>query len=261
MHAFIDLSYFIIHRYFAVLRWYKLTLKEPGDQSEVFERFDKSFESSLRALQKKHQFEWSALFFARDTPRDTIWRNELYPSYKSNRDHATLTNFDSAIFNHVYDVLMPKLKETLGFGGVLFSLGAEADDVIAVAHGHLGNDASILILTNDHDYLQLLNENTIIVNANGDLVSKKYDADLLKRFLEYKIVRGDVSDNIPSIGKKIGEKTAYKLALDEAMLKAKLASDADIAKQYELNNQLINFNCIPIHIKNNIIELLKTHLI
>lgn len=264
MYAFIDLSYYTIHRYFAVLRWYKLNEKEVGDQAEVFARFDKSFEASLRTFQKKHKFEWANLYFARDTLRCTIWRNELFPMYKANRDVVKISNFDPAVFDHVYDELIPKLKATLGFGGVLYTLGAEADDVIAVAHEHLNalNDSQpIVILTNDHDYLQLLDENTTIVNANGEPISKKYDAQILKHILEYKIIRGDVSDNIPAIGKKIGEKTAYKLALDPALLAAKLASNADVMRQYELNTRLVSFKCIPVAIKSDIVKVLKSYLV
>lgn len=261
MYAFIDLSYYIIHRYFAVLRWYKLNEKEVGDQAEVFARFDKSFEASLRIFQKKHKFDWSNLYFARDTLRCTIWRNELFPMYKANRDVVKISNFDPAVFDHVYDELLPRLKTTIGFGGVLYALGAEADDVIAVAHEKLKATQPIVILTNDHDYLQLLDANTTIVNANGEAISKKYDAQILEHILEYKIIRGDVSDNIPAIGKKIGEKTAYKLALDPALLAAKLASSDDVRRQYELNKRLVSFKCIPKEIKSDIITVLNSYML
>jgi 5'-3' exonuclease len=251
--VFIDLSYFVIHRYFAVKRWYSFSLKEPGTQAEVFERFAKSFEQSLVALEKKYKFDWSNVYLARDTPRATIWRNALFPTYKENRECGEGTNkFDPEIFGYVYETLLPLLQaKGLAFK-VVMTETAEADDVIAIAHRTVRrqrlepyNDTKILILTNDHDYIQLLDKNTTIINGSGVLIAEKYDAETLSVFLEYKIIRGDVSDNIPSIGKKIGDKTAHKLALDPVLLQARFDKDPCVLAQYELNKTLISFDRIP----------------
>ena len=76
---------------------------------------------------------------------------------------------------------------------------------------------------------------------------------MLEVFLEYKIIKGDKSDNIPSIGKLIGEKTALKLARDPLALAAKLTSNEAIAAQYDLNKRLMSFACIP----EDIVEQIK----
>ena len=263
--VFIDLSYFVIHRYFAVKRWYSFSLKEPGTQAEVFERFAKSFEQSLVALEKKYKFEWSNVYMARDTPRATIWRNAMFPGYKENRECGNCgnkaANFDPEIFGYVYETLLPLLQaKGLAFK-VVETATAEADDVIAIAHRVVREkltpyDVKILILTNDHDYIQLLDDDTVIINGSGDNIAAKYDAETLGVFLEYKIIRGDVSDNIPSIGKKIGDKTAHKLALDSALLKARFDKDPVVLAQYELNKALISFDKIP----EKLVEQIKVNL-
>ena len=265
MYAFFDLSYFVIHRYFAVKRWFSFQLKDDvPTQAEIFERFAKSFEQSLLALQKKYKFDWNNTYLARDCPRADIWRNALFPEYKDNRECGNkATNFDPEIFGYVYETLLPLLNtKGLAFK-VVQAATAEADDVIAIAHrliraksGDANANAAIFILTNDHDYIQLLDENTTIINGQGDPVAAKYDDETLGVFLEYKIIRGDVSDNIPSIGKKIGDKTAHKLALNPTLLLERFKKDANVKAQYDLNKNLISFEKIPEALANDIVSQL-----
>jgi len=250
-HVFVDLSYFTIHRYFAVLRYFKLSKKEDATQEEVFERFALSFNKSIKSLLFKYEVtEPVKLYFAQDCPRSEIWRNELWPTYKGAR--VANQAFDPAIFKYVLETVLPA-----GGWTVVKYPRAEADDVIAIAHKMIrgnGND-KILIVTNDHDYLQLYDEFTTIVNGNDELILSKYNDEILKVILEYKIIRGDVSDNIPSIGRLIGEKTAKKLALDQVALNKKLENPA-VLEQYVLNRKLMSFAEIPEDIVKGIIDAL-----
>ena len=56
---------------------------------------------------------------------------------------------------------------------------------------------------------------------------------------------GDKSDNIPSIFKKCGIKTALKYYNDKELFEKKLAADKEAQALYQLNTTLVDFNCIP----------------
>ena len=246
----VDLSYYVIHRYYAATRFFKFQEREDEPtQQEMFDRFDKSFSNDVKSLIKRHDTE--EIIFAKDTPRETIWRMDIFPEYKGGR--AALNKFDPEIFKHTIEDLIPRL----GYK-IIECPRAEADDIIAVACQVL-EDEKIVVITNDHDYIQLLGKNNTkiqLLNASNEPLTKKYTPEMLEVFLEFKIIKGDKSDNIPSIGKLIGEKTALKLARDPAALASKLASNDAIAKQYELNKQLMSFECIP----EDIVEGIKRAL-
>ena len=136
--------------------------------------------------------------------------------------------------------------------------GFEADDIIAVAHREIRkNDPyePILIMTNDNDYIQLSDVDTRIVNAKDqDIVERVKNKNNVPMdvFLEWKIILGDSSDNIPSIAKRIGEKTALKLATNKELLQKKL-EEKEVRDQYDLNKKLISFENIP----DDIVEGIK----
>ena len=65
---------------------------------------------------------------------------------------------------------------------------------------------------------------------------------------------GDKSDNIPSIIKKCGPKTAEKLALNNSELIKLFEKNTDAKKQYDINRSLIDFNYINRIIKNEFLK-------
>ena len=65
-----------------------------------------------------------------------------------------------------------------------------------------------------------------------------------------KIICGDKSDNIPGIFKKCGIKTAIKYYNDKELFNSKLKENIDYEKQFLLNKKLIDFNEIPLNLKN-----------
>ncbi|MDO8490130.1 MAG: DNA polymerase I [bacterium] len=101
--------------------------------------------------------------------------------------------------------------------------GFEADDVIATLCTRIANErpsAEIVIVTGDMDALQLVNTQTTVYCPRRGIsdialydekaVSARYGGLQPKQLVEYKALRGDVSDNIPGV-KGIGEKTAIEL--------------------------------------------------
>ena len=70
------------------------------------------------------------------------------------------------------------------------------------------------------------------------------------------ILMGDKSDNIPCIQKKVGPKTAEKLARDDEAFATFCEKNPDAKRQYELNKTLIDFRCIPIEYVDELKECL-----
>ena len=100
----------------------------------------------------------------------------------------------------------------------LLEPGYEADDLIASFVAQHPADFK-LILSSDRDMLQLIDDKTyILVQTRGVTELKIYTPEVFRadygfgpeRFVDYKALRGDPSDNIPGV-KGVGEKTAKKL--------------------------------------------------
>lgn len=261
---FIDGSYYIFYRFYATYNWYRRQ-NEPDkseDKSEdkpenitedkiFIEKYSKIFENTIVSFKKSNNIEWKNVFFAKDCPRQEIFRNNIYDSYKIRPE---LKSFDNNIFTYTYNILLPKLIEKYKFH-IISSNNLEADDVIALLVkkiNTLNSSTKFLIITNDNDYVQLHNSVTEIKNLQDKDIkiraSPEYDAEI---YLKIKIILGDKSDNIPSIIKKCGIKTAEKLALNPDQLQKIFDKDPDAKKNFERNQKLIDFNYIDEKLKHD----------
>ena len=142
----------------------------------------------------------------------STFRTERYPDYKGNREAPP-------------DDLIPQfdlVKEVVAVFGVpnIGLAGYEADDCIGTLARRFSEEgANVLVLTGDHDLLQIVSERvTVIVMKKGVSNYAVYDEAALleergltpRQIVELKGLTGDASDNYPGV-KGIGEKTALKL--------------------------------------------------
>lgn len=248
---FIDGSYYIFYRFFATNFWFKRQ-EHTKDQNtnitknEIFmEKYKKIFGKTLEDIVKKYNVSWDNLVFVKDCARDQIWRHQHYDSYKSTRDATVSSEFDGEIFKYTYSHLLPSLMKKHGFQ-FLDHPKLEADDVIAICHQYVrakNNEANIIIITNDNDYIQLSDEHTQIYNLQNKRIEERVKQEPAA-YLEYKIILGDKSDNIPSIMKKVGPKTAEKLAKDPQAMQEFFTKNPEALKQYNINRTLIDFKYI-----------------
>jgi 5'-3' exonuclease len=96
------------------------------------------------------------------------------------------------------------------------------------------------------DYLQIANENTIPINLQfKQLQESKQSFKNNEKDLFCKIIMGDKSDNISSVFKKCGIKTAEKYYNDKSLFEKRLDDLEGTKKKYNLNKKLIDFNEIP----------------
>jgi len=263
----IDSSYLVFYRFYATILWYKRANKDvdtSGDYSwhtdNIFmEKYKKIFFSCIQKLIKHFNAPTGNIIFAMDCPRRDIWRMTHLGTYKANRDEVKKSSSISHVFKYTYDVVLPELVERYNVKSMRIS-SAEADDVAAVVTKHLLKlhpKREILIITNDCDYLQLLQPRVHIWNLQTKNLAERSCGDSAID-LELKIILGDKSDNIERCFPKCGEKTALKYIKDRTLLERAFESYPGSRDIYERNSLIIDFNRIPAEIIHTIIEYFDT---
>jgi len=252
---FIDGSYYIFHRVYALIQWWKKankeeTLEQPFLNELFVEKFKTTFINNLKQIKKKLKLPKNIephIIIGKDCKRENIWRMKYYPQYKANRTHDENINIGE-FFKLTYQ------EELFQKGGAKIMLNhdkLEADDVIALSIKFLENHYSshnpnIYVITGDKDYLQLAKTNVKLYNlAFKDLTKLKNCTGDPKCDLFLKIVIGDSSDNIKPIIQKCGPKTALKYYLNKELFEEKLNENSTYRENYELNSLLVDFNNIP----------------
>jgi len=259
----VDTSYLIFYRFHAIRTWISIAKPEIDidiDDITQCEEFMKTYKNTffkgIEKIIKSEKIDINNIIFARDCSSDKVWRKLLFPEYKANRDY---TNFNGkAIFKWTYDNLLP-IYANRGAKVVRFEY-IEADDIAAlIVMGNLGR--SIIIVTNDNDYLQLLKYPDVkLINLKEYDLSKRSigtpNGDLMK-----KIILGDQSDNIPKVFNRCGIKTLNQYLEDDNLLQEALKTDPEARKKYKLNRILIDFEQIPEIYKIEVDEWIDNNLL
>jgi 5'-3' exonuclease len=247
---FIDGSYFCFYRYHSMMRWWRSAypetpLVDPFKNEQFVEKFRKTFVDTVSSLTKKLGIAMDnpILIVGKDCKRESIWRNEFYDKYKGTR--AKDDGFmGGPFFKMVYD---DKLFQEGGVRAILTHPKLEADDCIAISVKHILQkipNAQITIITSDKDYLQLATKNVKIYNLGFKNISEATHGGSAEADLFCKIVMGDSSDNISSVLKKCGPKTALKCFQDKAYFDERMQKE-NAYEKFELNRKIIDFNYIP----------------
>lgn len=252
---FVDGSYYCFYRYFAIQQWWKNAypdepLDDPYQNEKFVEKFRKTFVDNLEQIPKKLKIHNEPvkpiLIVGRDCKRENIWRNDIFPKYKANRVQDGFMG--GPFFKIAYD---EELFEKGGAKAILKHPRLEADDCIAISVKHLVYkypECKIYIITSDRDYLQLNAHNVKLYTLTyKNLADGKTSTGNAIDDLRIKIIMGDTSDNIPSVFPKCGLKTAQKCIEDDKFFKKKMDNNPNFYAQYKLNENLINFDKIPIN--------------
>ncbi|MDO9310888.1 MAG: DNA polymerase I [Nitrosomonas sp.] len=158
----------------------------------------------LRRLHKDYHADYSACVF---DAKGKTFRDELYPAYKAHRPAMP----------HDLAVQIEPLHACIRAMGwpMLIVDGVEADDVIGtLAKQAVEENMQCIISTGDKDIAQLVNANITLVNTMSNEVLD--EASVVDKFgvtpgrmLDYLMLVGDTSDNVPGVH-KVGPKTAVK---------------------------------------------------
>lgn len=260
-YIIIDVSYWIFYRYFALIQYFKhskyienLDIEKLYENPVFVQKFDEMIQNTIKNVKKKLKItkQNSIVIAACDCPRQHIWRNDFYKHYKETRiKNNKFVGID--FFKHVYN---SDLLNNSDIDYVFKYKRLEGDDIIAILKNYIRktrND-NIYIIANDYDYLQLIDENTHVINLqNKNLLHNKNIFTDGNKNLFFKIVQGDKSDNINPLMKKCSKETIeyyYENQNEfEIMLK-----DKNLLENYKLNKTLISFMEIPDELKNSFIK-------
>lgn len=277
-YLLIDLSYFVFYRYFAIVNFIKLSSKNATpnlenvlQNSEFMSKFDEMFEKTLLKIVKHNygikNLELSSdlqIIFAKDCSRANIWRVDHFQGYKACRDHAKKRDhFDGVIFEHVYNVILPKLMKKYYSIHEFFVDRAEADDCIAVLIDCIrreNKENEIIVITNDNDYLQLMNRVRDIINLQGKSLKPKLIDGCSKKTMLSKILIGDPSDNIKGVVSKTkAHHILNRFKIGDTFEQFGVGFTQKQKENYEFNTKMIDFDYIPTYIKDNIIKTYHNH--
>jgi DNA polymerase I len=158
----------------------------------------------LRRLHKEYPADYSACIF---DAKGKTFRDDIYPDYKANR--ASMPDDLRAQVAPLHEAI-----KAMGWP-LIMEEGVEADDVIgALAKQAEREGVRVIISTGDKDIAQLVNEHVTIVNTMSNEVldiagvTNKFGLPP-ERIVDYLILVGDTSDNVPGV-EKVGPKTAVK---------------------------------------------------
>ena len=135
-----------------------------------------------------------------------VFRNEIYPEYKANRDEAPES----------LQLQFPKIFELVrAFSIPMLAMeGYEADDIIGTIARAQGT-SNVVLVTGDKDFCQLVSENVTLVDTMRERVTgvrevhQKYGVEP-GQMIDFFALVGDKVDNIPGVA-GVGEKTASAL--------------------------------------------------
>ena len=208
-------------------------------------------------------------------------KRNLYPEYKANRNKSRMTNY--SIFsskdeeNESINNQMARLIQYLQCLPVSMIVvdGIEADDVIGYLVGKFEKFSAtkeVTVLSADKDFLQLVSDKVQVYSPTKKKIYKPKDVlDEFNvssyNFVNYKILMGDNSDNLPGID-GLGPKKVIKMfpelasdtptTLKEIIEKANskigehdlYARIVERKHQLEVNSKLMNLQTMPISEEN-----------
>ena len=209
--------------------------------------------NSLRAHNKKFRKDYGEMVIACDSGK--VWRRQAFPNYKAGRK----ANREKSEHNWelIFDILArvkDEIKTFLPYKVIELET-AEADDIIAVLCRRIKE--KILILSGDKDFIQLHNERIRQYNpVLNKFVGKDENPSL---YIKEHILRGDRSDGIPNV---LSDDNVFIEGRRQTPLSKKKVESwvnevvptftEEQQKNYERNRQLIDLNCIPKELEDNI---------
>jgi len=176
----------------------------------------------------------------------STFRTEQFSDYKGNRPAAPEDLIPQ--FNLVKEVVSSFSVPNIGL------VGYEADDCMGTLAATLGKEHEVVIVTGDHDMLQLVNEQVnVAIMKKGIGNYQLYTPQTLleekgltpAQIIDVKGLMGDTADNYPGV-KGIGEKTAHKLiqqfgSIDELLLNLDQISPT-VKKKIEENLEMLHLS-------------------
>jgi hypothetical protein len=214
--------------------------------------------NTIRSHYVKFKREYGELVIACDNKK--YWRKQIFPNYKANRKKAREdSGYDWNVIFDTINLLKSELKLVFPYR-VLEIEGAEADDIIATLCKHT-RDQKILIISGDHDFIQLQKYDNVFQYSPIQKKFIKADRPASEILLEH-IIKGDKGDGIPNVlsgddsfvaGER--QKPIHSKKLNEWISDpVSMPHDDVFVRNYQRNQKLIDLSKIPLEIENTIIN-------
>lgn len=207
--------------------------------------------TAIRSFKTRFSAEYGDVILCSDA--HSYWRKDIFPNYKANRKKAREnSDIDWNQIHKVLNKLKDEIQENLPYKFMVVP-HCEADDIIAVISSV--SKERVLIISGDKDFLQLQRYRNV---TQYSPVQKMFmiEPDPVS-FLEEKIIYGDSGDGIPNI---LSEDDTFVAGRRQNRITSKFLeafneykSDTSCYERYDRNNRLINFDCIPMEIKGQIL--------
>lgn len=228
--------------------------------------------NTYRHIKDKFGKDYGDLVICQDSTN--YWRKDIFPFYKANRKKAQQDN------QEYWDVIYGAMKtirnevaENMPYKNLKVDR-CEADDIIGVLAKNYHATESVLIVSNDKDFQQLLYyPNVKLYSPHKKTMVECEDPTM---FLFEQIVRGDSSDGIPNIlsdddtflveSKRQKPVTAKRLAEFFNTIPQDIASGRMhfTVEAFKRNQKLIDLAMIPAEYEKQILDsydqpMINTH--
>ena len=192
----IDGSSYIFRAYYGIRA--DLSTSEGFPTNAVY-----GFATMLLKFLREYEPRYLAIVF---DSKGEVFRNEIYPEYKANRDEApeSLKPQFPKIFELVQAFSIPMLAME----------GYEADDIMGTI-ARAQQESEVVLVTGDKDFCQLVSGNVTLIDTMRERVTgvgevqKKYGIKP-GQMVDFFALVGDKVDNVPGVA-GVGEKTASAL--------------------------------------------------
>ena len=192
----IDGSSYIFRAYYGIRA--DLSTSEGFPTNAVY-----GFATMLLKFLREYEPRYLAMVF---DSKGEVFRNEIYPKYKANRDEApeSLKLQFPKIFELVQAFSIPMLAME----------GYEADDIMGTI-ARAQQESEVVLVTGDKDFCQLVSGNVTLIDTMRERVTgvgevqKKYGIKP-GQMVDFFALVGDKVDNVPGVA-GVGEKTASAL--------------------------------------------------
>lgn len=241
-----------------------------GDQDKVVNLIRHVTLSTIKSFKKKYGKEYGEVVLCCDGRR--YWRRDVFPHYKANRKKAReASDLPWTLIFDTLSTMRQDIAENFPYR-VIHIDEAEADDIIAVMakwtqtnqlveEGLVTEPQKVLILSSDHDFIQLQKyQNVSQWSPNTKKFVKANQREIHEKRITHIVKAGD--DGIPNILSKddvfvVGErqKPVSAKRLQEFIENGFTACKNDEERRnWQRNIQLVDFDYIPENISGKIVD-------
>jgi 5'-3' exonuclease len=221
--------------------------------------------NSYRLIRKNFTAEYGEIVICHDSSKS--WRKTYFPEYKANRAKTKeKSEYDWDKIYCILNIIRDEICNIFPYKNMKVER-CEADDIIAILSKHFHTKEKIVIVSNDKDFQQLQKYPNI--NQYSNLKREMIICESPETFLLEHILRGDSSDGIPNILSDddsfvMDDKRQNRLTkktIDNIVNELSTIETSKYARNWERNQNLIDFNKIPDDVERSILDEWNTPMV